>query len=75
MHLRDAINRQLTRQGLSRYKLAQRVAGRVSPSTVYAFLRGEHPLNSDALDHLLKAVDLAVVPTSPIADVRTPRKA
>ena len=65
MVLRDAINRQLTQQGLSRYKLAQRMAGRVPSSTIYGFLRGEHPVNSDALGHIMGAVDLTISSTSP----------
>ena len=61
MHPRDAINRQLTRQGLSRYALAKRVAGHVPASTIYGFLRGEHTIGSDHLAHLLDAAGLKIV--------------
>jgi hypothetical protein len=58
VNIRQQILKRLTQLEWSNYRLVESVKGKVPASTVYGFLRGEHPINSDHLGHLLDALGL-----------------
>lgn len=62
MDIRQMILRRLKQLGWSSYRLVQAVKDDVPASTIYGFLRAEHPINSDHLGHIFEAIDLKLAP-------------
>ena len=56
MDFRQIILDKLKKLGWSHYRLVQAVKGQVPASTVYHFLAGGSPINSDHLGRLAEAV-------------------
>ena len=67
MDIRRAILNEMDERDLTRYRVMKLLDGRVPQTTLYGFLRGEHPVNSDALGHIMGAVGLTIAPTTPTA--------
>lgn len=62
--IRKAILAELRRREISANRLAEMVADHVHRSHVYDFLAGRKDLSTAKVNHLLIALDLAVMPRS-----------
>jgi hypothetical protein len=68
--LREVVLKELRRREWSHYRLVQALKGKrpgkkdVPPVTLYEFLRGETPINSNDLGLIFEALELEIRPAS-----------
>lgn len=60
--MRDLLLKHLASKKMSRYALANAVAGKVSQQAVYGFLAGKRDMTSGLVIHLLHAAGLEIRP-------------
>ncbi len=72
--IRDAILKHIEESGLTIYRVAKMVEGRVPQRTVYAFLRGEEDSLTEAVSIIMDALGLTVTERSNHKRGRNPGK-
>ncbi|MDE2106073.1 MAG: hypothetical protein KGL39_53110 [Patescibacteria group bacterium] len=65
--IRKSVIEALKRSGMTKYQVAKKLQGRVPRSSVYAYLGGGRgrDIGSDALGHLMRVLQLEIVPKRP----------
>lgn len=61
MDIREVIQKRLKLWDWSVYKLVKACSGLVPEATIYDFMRGENPINSDALGHIFDVLKIDLV--------------
>ena len=72
--IRQAILKEIGKSGLTIYKVAKMVEGKVPQRTVYAFLRGEEDSLTATASAIMEALGLTVTRKSKLKKGRRPRK-